>query len=75
MFDRMSWPEDELYEDIHCLSGLVRTDKDPFLPSPKSRNKVREYQFDLSQPFNGNAKYYHVLNEDNLRVKLKGIME
>ena len=69
MFDRMSWPEDEFYEDIHCLSGLVRTDKAPFLPSPKSRNKVREYQFDLNQPFNGNAKYYHVLNGDNLRVK------
>ena len=41
MFDRMSWPEHELYEHSHCATGLVSSDKLPFLPTSNSRNNVR----------------------------------
>ena len=68
MFDRMGWLENEIYDDMECLGGLIRTSKEPFLPTSRSKNKVYEYRYDPEQPFKGIAKYFYVLEKDNLRI-------
>jgi uncharacterized protein len=68
MFDRMGWSEHEIYDDMECLGGLVRTSREPFLPTIRSRNKVYEYKFDTEQLFKGIAKYFYVLEKDNLKI-------
>ena len=69
LFDRLGLTEADLHDDMDCLVGLQRTNRDPFLPTPKSRNKVYEYSFDPNQPFKGQAKSYYVLGEDNVKLK------
>ena len=71
-FDRQSSNEYELYDDMDCLVGLKRTQKVPFLPTPRSRNKVYEYSFDNTQPFKGSIKNdFHLLDPEQSKVTIK----
>ena len=46
MFDRHSMTADQLYDDIHCLAGLSRTER----PTEDiKRSKLFEYRFDPNQ--------------------------
>lgn len=68
LFDRLGLTEVDLHDDMDCLVGLQRTGTEPFLPSPRARNKVFEYAFDPNQPFKGQAKSFYVLGEDKVKV-------
>jgi predicted RecB family nuclease len=69
LFDRLGLSEAELHEDMDCLVGLRRTDREPFLPAPRARNSAFEYSFDANQPFKGQARSFYVLGETKLKVK------
>ncbi len=73
LFDRLDSTEMELYDDMDCLSYLMRTEAPSFLPSLRSRNKVYEYAFDKNQPFKGTAKSFHVLNQENMKITARDI--
>ena len=68
LFDRLGLTEIDLNDDMDCLVGLERTNREAFLPTPKSRNYAYEYSFDQNQPFKGQSKSYYVLGEDNFKV-------
>jgi len=70
LFDRMGWSEIELYDDMDCLAGLVRTEKEAYFP-PRARSaKVYEYSFDPNQPFRGQSRNFCILGEDDLKATL-----
>ena len=68
LFERQGMTELDLYDDMDCLVGLKRTETPPFLPSPRARNKVYEFAFDIDQPFKGQAKSFFILGKDNQKV-------
>ena len=68
LFDRLGLTEIDLNDDMDCLVGLERTNREAFLPTPKARNYAYEYSFDQNQPFKGQSKSYYVLGEDNFKV-------
>ena len=45
-FERLAMSEAELYDDLDCLAGLVRTDTPP---EPVKRSLLYEYRFDTAQ--------------------------
>ena len=45
-FERLTMSEAELYDDLDCLAGLVRTDTPP---EPVKRSLLYEYRFDPAQ--------------------------
>ncbi len=53
LFDRLGMEDHELLDDIDCLANCIRTDKEPFKPTPKARNLAYEYKFDPDQEFKG----------------------
>lgn len=69
LFERLESTELDYYDDMDCLAGLVRTEKEAFLPGARSRNMVREYKYDPNQYFKGQDKAYYVLEVENLKVK------
>lgn len=76
LYERMDMNEEELLEDIECLALCSRTGKEPYLPTPKSRNLAYEYQFDSRQEFKANSSSYYVLGKKgadgrNLKVTLE----
>lgn len=68
LFDRMGLNELELFDDMECLVGLVRTGTAPFKPTPKARNLAYEYAFDKNQPFKGQPKEFYILGEDDQKI-------
>lgn len=51
-WQRFAWlemEESELFDQLDCLAGLERTDKEPYKPKPKSRSLAYEYRFDPRQ--------------------------
>ena len=68
LFDRLGLTELDLYDDMECLVGLTRTNKEPFLHTPRARNKTYEYVFDVNQPFKGQSKSFYVLEDENLKL-------
>ncbi|MCP4122777.1 MAG: TM0106 family RecB-like putative nuclease, partial [Bacteroidetes bacterium] len=68
LFDRLGWSELELYDDLDCLAGLIRTKKEPFLPTKRSRNFAYEYGFDPNQPYKGQGKSFYILDHENLKA-------
>ena len=58
LYDRMGRNELDLQDDMDCLVDLRRTEKQPYLPTPRSRNHIYEYQFDPDQPFKGQSKSF-----------------
>lgn len=77
-FERMDMSEDDLYDDIDCLTYCERTDKAPFKAKPKARNLAYEYQFNPNQEFKGAAKSYSILGhqtDDGKELKLTFVPE
>jgi len=71
LYERLGWTEVEFYDDMDCLAGLTRTSTPPYLPTPRSRNYVYEYQYDTNQPFKGAAKNFYVLEHEGMKVTRK----
>ena len=69
LYDRMGRNELDLKDDMDCLVDLRRTEKKPYLPTPRSRNHIYEYQFNPDQPFKGQSQSFYVLGEENLKVR------
>ena len=69
LYDRMGRNELDLQDDMDCLVDLRRTEKQPYLPTPRSRNHIYEYQFNPDQPFKGQFKSFYVLGQENLKVR------
>jgi predicted RecB family nuclease len=63
LFDRLALPEDELFDDIDCLSHCVLTDKPPFKPTERARNLAYEYAFNPNQECKAHASRYYVLGQ------------
>lgn len=63
LFDRLGLSDDELMDDIDCLSHCVRTGKPPYKLKPTSRNLAFEYEFNPSQEFKAAANRYFVLGK------------
>lgn len=61
LFDRMGNTEMELFDDLDCISGCVRSDRAPFKSAPADRNLTYEYRFDPNQECKGLSGAYHVL--------------
>ena len=72
-FDRLGKTAIDLYDDMDCLVSLERTKTEPFLPTERARNHVFEYRFDPNQPFRGQVKRFHVL-ENRTIMSLPRIM-
>ena len=68
LFDRLGLTELDLYDDMECLVGLVRTSKEPFLHTSRARNKTYEYAFDINQPFKGQSKSFYVLGDEDFKL-------
>lgn len=64
LFDRLGMEDHELLDDIDCLANCIRTDKEPFKPTPQSRNLVYEYKFDPEQEFKGISESYSIIGEE-----------
>lgn len=62
LFDRMSQTETELFDDLDCIAGCVRTERAPFKSGPKDRHLTYEYRFDPGQDCKGLPGSYHVLD-------------
>lgn len=67
MFDRMAKNEEDLFDDLDCVSGCERTETPPFKQGPRDRNLTYQYQFDQSQECKGQRGTYYILGqlEDN----------
>jgi superfamily I DNA and/or RNA helicase len=68
LFDRLGLTELDLHDDMECLVGLTRTNKEPYLHTPRARNKTYEYAFDVNQPFKGQSKSFYVLGDENFKL-------
>lgn len=79
MFDRLGLSEIELFDDLDCLAGCERTEKDPFKLTPRKRKLCYEYQFDANQDFkNANPREFYVLGletDDGKNVKATVVIE
>lgn len=60
-FERLGLSDDELFDDMDCLAGCIRTQRDPFKLTPRTKKLAYEYQFDPNQEFKASAKTYTVL--------------
>lgn len=63
LFDRLGLSDNELVDDLDCLTNCVRTEKVPFKLTSKARSLAYEYQFDPNQEFKGISENYYVLGE------------
>ena len=75
LFDRMSSNDEELVDDIDCLVFCTRTNRLPYKQSPRDRNFIYEYSFDLNQEFKAASEKYFILGKErdngkNLSVTL-----
>ena len=69
LYDRLALTEIDLHDDMECLVGLVRTEREPFFYKPRVRNQTFEYSFDKNQPFKGQSRFFYVLGEEQLKLK------
>jgi predicted RecB family nuclease len=74
LFDRRAKNEDELFDDLDCISGCERTDFPPFKQSARDRNLTYQYQFDPSQECKGQRGGYYVHGQlDDKKVDVVSI--
>ena len=45
LFDRLGLTEIDLIDDLDCLAGCERSEREPFKPTARARNLAYEYQF------------------------------
>lgn len=69
LYERLGLNHDELLDDAECLAFCVRTSREPFKPTPKSKNLAYEYSFDPSQEFKDDTKTFFILGEENVKGK------
>lgn len=77
-FERLGLSHEELLDDAECLAMCERTGREPFKPTPQSRNLAFEYRFDPEQEFKGPSKIFYLLGEEDKsgnRVKVAHIPE
>ncbi len=70
-FERLKQGDEELFDDVDCLAGLVRTDREPW---PEARSLVYEYAFDPDQDtrlHEGSSCY--VLPTESTKLKIHSI--
>ena len=73
LFDRLGLSPMALTDDLDCLVGCERTQREPFKPTPRARNLAYEYRFDPTQEFKGTQKQFYVLGvetEDGAQAKV-----
>mgnify|MGYP000111580609 CR=1 FL=1 len=73
LFDRMACTPQDLLDDPGALACCTRTDTEPFLPTPRARNKAYEYRFDQEQAYKGIGRrpYLHgALNDKGYPVSV-----
>ncbi|MFQ5410353.1 MAG: AAA domain-containing protein, partial [Anaerolineales bacterium] len=64
LFDRLGLSDEELLDDLDCLAGCERTEREPFKHTPRARNLSYEYRFDPTQEFKGASKQFYVLGSE-----------
>ncbi|RMH17511.1 MAG: TM0106 family RecB-like putative nuclease, partial [Gammaproteobacteria bacterium] len=64
LFDRLGLDEETLFDDLDCLAGCKRTEREPFKPTPRARNLAYVYRFDPEQAFKGVSKQFYVLGQE-----------
>lgn len=64
-FERLGLSDDELFDDMDCLAGCIRTERAPFKLTARTKKLAYEYQFDHNQEFKGASKAYTVLGHEN----------
>jgi uncharacterized protein len=77
-FNRLASNSVALLDDPACLAQCMRTEREPFKLTPRSRNLAYEYRFDTAQPFKamGSSAYLHgELTDDGRTPKVKVIKE
>jgi predicted RecB family nuclease len=68
LFDRMGLSHLELEDDLDCIAGCVRTEREPFKPTDKARNLAYEYQFDINQEFKPIGESVYLLGPETNKV-------
>lgn len=51
LFDRMGLSHVDLEDDLDCIAGCVRTEREPFKESDRARHYCYEYKFDTQQEY------------------------
>jgi uncharacterized protein len=69
-FERLAMSEAELYDDLDCLAGLVRTDTPP---EPIKRSLLYEYRFDPAQESNLLPGSCHSAEQPGEKVQLEAV--
>jgi predicted RecB family nuclease len=72
-FDRLGNTENELFDDLDCISGCRRSDRAPFKSKPSERNFTYEYRFDPNQECKGLSGNYYVLEAPDTQVMVVSI--
>ena len=70
-FERLGLTDVDLYDDLDCLVGLIRTDTAPYLPTKRSRHKAFEYSFDANQPFKGPSASFYILGDELKTIRFE----
>jgi predicted RecB family nuclease len=74
LFDRRAKNEDDLFDDLDCVSGCERTELPPFKQGPRDRNLTYQYRFDPSQECKGQRGGYYVLGQlDGNKIEVVSI--
>jgi len=68
-FDRMKQSAVELYDDMECLSGIIRNTTEPWLPTARSRNPIYVYEINPEQPYKGKPSEFVVLGNKDIKLK------
>ncbi|HGF0738828.1 TM0106 family RecB-like putative nuclease [Legionella pneumophila] len=63
-FERLGLSDDELFDDMDCLAGCIRTERAPFKLTARTKKLAYEHQFDPNQEFKGASKAYTVLGHE-----------
>lgn len=69
LFDRLGLSEQELEDDLDCLAGCVRTEREPFKLTSRKKKHAYEYRYQVNQPCKLSAKSYYVLGGEDAKGK------
>ncbi|GAA0305650.1 TM0106 family RecB-like putative nuclease [Psychrosphaera haliotis] len=73
LFDRLGQDPEALLDDLDCLAFCVRTEREPFKPTTRSRSLAYEYHFDTSQEFKATQRSFYILGEETPEGKSKKV--
>lgn len=73
-FERLGKDYAELFEDVDCLAGCIKTERPPFLYKDNDRVESVEYAFDTSQEFrNRRFNSAQVIGDEKLIVSVSEV--